>query len=158
MKLHRALRKHCVASLLAVLLAAPMAAQDPGVREVALAAVSMERKAIVADRMQLTEAEGQEFWPIYNAYLGKHEELTRRLGDLVRQLARDFETLDDAKANDLLERYHEFREDRLELRWKTSKKLRKKIGARRAGRFYQLENKLDTLADMDLVANVPLVE
>jgi len=38
----------------------------------------MERKAIVADRMQLTEEEGQEFWPIYSAYLSKHEDFARR--------------------------------------------------------------------------------
>jgi len=153
-----ALPKHCTAFLLAVLLATPAAAQDPSVSEVALAAISLERKAIVADRMQLTEEEGEEFWPIYNDYLSKHQDLTKRLGELVRQLAREFETLDDETTNDLLERYHEFREGRLELRWKTTKKLRKKIGAKRAGRFYQLENKLDTLADMDLVKTVPLVE
>lgn len=153
------LAKRCAALLLAALAPATLAAaQDSSATEVALAAMSMERKAIVADRMQLTEEEAREFWPIYNEYLHEHEELTKRLGEIVRRLAREFETLDDETANDLLKSYHEFREDRLAQRWKATKKLRGKLGAKRAGRFYQIENKLDTIADMDLVKNVPLVE
>ncbi len=144
--------------LLGVLLVGPASAQDASVTEVAVAALSTERKAIVADRMQLSEPEAREFWPTYNEYLAAHEGLTRQLADLVGKLAREFETLDDETANELLGSYHEFRKDRLDLRWKTATKLRKKLGAKRAGRFYQLENKLDTLTDMDLVENVPLVE
>lgn len=144
--------------LLAGLLANPTVAQDSSVAEVALAAMSVERKAIVADRMQLTEEEGREFWPLYNEYLREHEDLTKRLAEIVRRLAREFESLDDETANDLLESYHEFRKDRLERRWRTTRKLRGKLGAKRAGRFYQIENKLDTLADMELVKSVPLVE
>lgn len=146
------------AVLFSVLLVAPASAQDASVTEVAVAALSTERKAIVADRMQLSEQEAQEFWPTYNEYLGEHDELTRQLAGLVGRLAREFETLDDETANELLGSYHAFRKDRLELRWKTAKKLRKQLGAKRAGRFYQLENKLDTLTDMDLVKTVPLVE
>lgn len=144
--------------VLAALLATPASAQESGAQEVALASLSTQRRAVIADRMQLTEEQAREFWPIYNAYLDKHESLTRELGEIVRQLAVEFEALDEDTANDLLERYHEFREERLALRWKTSKRLRREIGAKRAGRFYQIENKLDTLADMDLVENIPLVE
>ena len=124
----------------------------------ALEALSKERKVIVADRMQLGEEEARGFWPIYNEYLDAHGELTRRLSELVQTLGREFETLDDETADELLNGYHDFRKERLELRWKTAKKLRKELGPKRAGRFYQLENKLDTLTDMDLVKAVPLVE
>ena len=141
-----------------VLLAMPAVAQEVSVAEVALSAMSTERKAIVADRMRLTNEEARAFWPIYDDYLHDHEDLTRRLGEIVRQLGREFETLDDETALDLLTSYHEFREDRLELRWETAKKLRKKLGAKRAGRLYQIENKLDTMSDMDLVRVVPLVD
>ena len=120
--------------------------------------MSMERKAIVADRMQLTEPEAQAFWPIYNEYLEEHAKLTKELGELVETLGREFGDLDEATADELLDRFHAFRKDRLDARWDAAKKLRKKLGAKRAGRFYQLENKLDILADMDLVKTVPLVE
>ncbi len=158
MELHSTLARRCVAFLFAALLATPTAAQDSSVVEVAVAAMSLERKATVADNMKLTEEESGEFWPIYNEYLGEHEDLTKRLREIILQLAREFETLDDETMNGLLERYHEFRKDRLELRWKTAKELRKKIGGKRAGRLYQIENKLDTIMDMDIVKNVPLVE
>ena len=147
-----------LAPLLAALLAAPAAGQSTGVAEVALTALSTERKAIVADRMELTQKEAAEFWPVYTKYLTAHEELTRKLAGLVQRLAAEFEDLDDAAADELLQEYHEFRKDRIDLRYETAKKLRKKLGAKRAGRFYQLENKLDTLTDMDLVKVVPLVE
>ena len=151
-------RRTPLSSLLIALLAASAQAQSSGFSEVALSALSMERKAIVVDRMELTERESGEFWPIYSEYLSAHEDLTRELGGLVRRLAIEFHTLDDDTATELLGRYHEFRRERLELRYKTAKKLRKKLGGKLAGRFYQLENKLDTLTDMDLVKAVPLIE
>ena len=83
------------AILFGVLLAAPAAAQDADVTEVALEALSKERKVIVADRMQLGEEEARGFWPIYNEYLDAHGELTRRLSELVQTLGREFETLDE---------------------------------------------------------------
>ena len=154
----RRFKAPALAVLLGVLLAAPAPAQNANVTEVALAGLSTERKAIVADRMQLGEQEAENFWPIYNEYLDARMDLTRKLRELVETLGREFETLDDETADELLKDYHAFREDRLELRWKTAKKLRKELGPKRAGRFYQLENKLDTLTDMDLVKAVPLVE
>ena len=145
------------ALLLSLLASASAFAQERSLQEVAVAVASAERKAIIADRMQLDEEESREFWPIYNEYLDAHQALDEKLGELLRTLAREFETLDDETADRLLEDYHEFREERLALRWKTARKLRKKFGAKRAGRFYQIENKLDTMTDMELVKAVPLV-
>jgi predicted RNase H-like nuclease (RuvC/YqgF family) len=150
--------RHALACALFSLLAIPAVAQDPSLVQVALTAASMERKAVVADRMQLSEEESREFWEIYNEYLQKHEKLNQELAGLLQTLAREFETLDDRTAKDLLKDYHEFRKDRLDLRWRTVKKLQKTLSAKRAARLYQIENKLDTLADMELVKGVPLVE
>lgn len=152
--------KKVVAVVLLVLLPCAAVADSArqGYTEVALAAATLERKAVIADRIELSEEEGREFWPIYNDYLTRHEQLSKRLVDLLQRLSLEFETLDDRTADQLLDDYHEFREDRLALRWKTAKKLRKKIGSKRVARFYQIENKLDTLMDMDLVKNVPLVK
>ncbi len=149
---------HLLAPLAGLVLAAAAFAQDRSTAEVALAAMSTQRKAMVADNMRLTPSEEKEFWPIYNQYLRDHERLSNRLRDIVERLAREFDTLDDETASEILESYHEFRKDRLELRWKTAKKLAKKIGAKRSGRFYQIENKIDMLMDGDLARGIPLVE
>jgi hypothetical protein len=147
-----------VALMLALTWAARGTAQERSYTEVALAAASLERKAVIAGQMHLSEDEGQEFWPIYNEYLTHHEAQNQELASLVQKLAREFETLDDATADELLKDYHEFRKERLELRWKTAQKLRKKLGAKHVARFYQIENKLDTILDMELVKGVPLVK
>lgn len=147
-----------VALVLTVIFATQGTAQERSYTEVALAAASLERKAVVADRMTLTEQESQDFWPVYNEYLVKHQQLNQELARLLQTLAREFETLDDRRADQLMKDYHEFREERLELRWKTARKLRKKLNPKRVARFYQIENKLDTIVDMELVKSVPLVD
>ena len=72
------------------------AAETTATIEVARSIAEAERKAIVADNMFFTPEEAEKFWPVYNEY--REEE--RKVGDkrvkVIRDLAKEFETLDDA--------------------------------------------------------------
>jgi hypothetical protein len=84
--------------------------------EVVRSIAEAERKVIVADNMFLTPAEAEKFWPIYNEY----REESRKVGDqrvqVIRDLANEFDTLDDARAEQLLREVLDFQADRVKLR------------------------------------------
>jgi len=116
-----------------------------------------ERKAIVADNMHMTLAEAEKFWPIYNEY----REEARKVGDkrvkVIRDLANEFDTLDDDRAEELLREVLDFQADRVKLRKSYVRKFKKAIPAKKTVRFFQIDSKLDTVIDFALAQEVPLV-
>ncbi len=126
--------------------------------EVVRSIAETERKAIVADNMFFTAEEAEKFWPVYNEY----REQNRKVGDkrvkVIRDLATEFETLDDARAEQLLREVLDFQADRVKLRKSYVKKFNKAIPPKKTVRFFQIDNKLDTIIDFALATKIPLVD
>jgi hypothetical protein len=101
--------------------------------------------------------EAEKFWPIYNEY----REEARRVGDkrvqVIRDLASEFDTLDDARAEELLREVLDFQADRVKLRKSYVKKFNKAIPPKKTVRFFQIDSKLDTVIDFALATEIPLV-
>ena len=70
--------------------------------------VQTERKAVVANNMQLTEAESEAFWPVYNEYEQAMRKVNTKRVEVLRRLAAEYETLTDEQAEDLLKESFEF--------------------------------------------------
>jgi len=133
------------------------AADTTGDIEVVRSIAEAERKAIVADNMHMTLAEAEKFWPIYNEY----REEARKVGDkrvkVIRDLANEFDTLDDERAEEMLREVLDFQADRVKLRKSYVRKFKKAIPAKKTVRFFQIDSKLDTVIDFALAQEVPLV-
>ena len=116
-----------------------------------------ERKAIVAENMSFTSEEAGKFWSVYNEY----REEARKVGDkrvkVIRDLAAEFETLDDDRAEKLLRESLDFQAERVKLRKSYVRKFNKAIPAKKTVRFFQIDNKLDTIIDFGLAGEIPLV-
>lgn len=125
--------------------------------ELVRSVLEMERKAVVAKNMQLSDAESEAFWPVYNEY----EAAARKVGDrrvkVLKELARDFDTLTDEQSQDLLKQFFQFQRERVKVRESFMKKLAKVLSGKQLTRFYQIDNKIDTLIDFDIARTVPLV-
>jgi hypothetical protein len=145
-------------SIISLAAAGPSRAQSAADEiELVRSIVATERKAIVAKNMQLSEAESEAFWPVYNDY----EVAVRKVGDrrvkVLKDLAREFDTLTDEQAEDLLKQFFKFQGERVEVRKSFMKKFAKVLGGKQLTRFYQIDNKIDTLIDFDIARTVPLV-
>ena len=142
---------------LLLLAGAGFAADTTAKIEVVRSMAETERKAIVADNMFFTAEEAEKFWPVYNEY--REEE--RKVGDkrvkVIRDLATEFETLDDARAEELLRQVLDFQADRVKLRKSYVKKFNKVIPAKKTVRFFQIDSKLDAIIDFALAKEIPLV-
>ena len=134
-----------------------LAADATATIEVARSMAETERKAVVADNMFHTAEEAEKFWPVYNEY----REEARKVGDkrvkVIRDLATEFETLDDARAEELLREVLDFQADRVKLRKSYVKKFNKAIPAKKTVRFFQIDSKLDTIIDFALASEIPLI-
>ena len=133
------------------------AAEMTGSIEVLRSLAETERKATVAENMFFTSEEAEKFWPVYNEY----REEARKVGDMrvkvIRDLAAEFETLDDARAEELLRQVLDFQADRVKLRKSYVKKFNKVIQAKKTVRFFQIDSKLDAIIDFALAKEIPLV-
>ncbi len=74
--------------------------------EVALiqSAFGMEKQALVKEAMQLSEEKQQAFWDVYRAYEEERRALSRERLGIIADYADNFQTMNDAKAEELARR------------------------------------------------------
>ncbi len=141
-----------------MLLAPQSFAQGTDEVEVGRAVAQAERKMVVAKNMELSEEESSAFWPVYNDF---HEAL-RKVNDrrvaLIQQFAKDYETLSDEAAEQLVADYFDIQQERLKIRKSWVKRFNKVLPPRKVARYVQVENKLDAIVNFELARSIPLVQ
>ncbi len=146
-------------TLLLMLLATPASAQQVSDRiEVTRSVAEAERKMIVSKNLDLTEAESEAFWPVYNEYQVAIRKVNDKRVALIREFAADFDTLDDDRSEGLLKDYLDYQDEHVKTRRSYVKKFRKVLPARKTFRFYQIDGKLNVIVDFELARSIPLIQ
>ena len=117
-----------------------------------------QRKAeTVAAVMQLSAADAAKFWPIYAQY---DAELTK-LSDLrvanIQEYARTYDQMTNEKANELIQNALTYRKQRPELVAKYYERVRQTLRATTAARFFQIEDQLLSIIDLQIDSSLPIV-
>ena len=81
-----------------------------------------------------------------------------QLRKTVREFAEKYEAMSDEDASNMLDEVLKIEEQRNDVKTKWLGKMRKSIPATTVARFYQIDNKIDTLLRLDAAASVPLIE
>ncbi len=162
--------KQITIGVLAACLTAPLAlaqttGQQPTDKQVAVAAMTMtraqiqaERQSIVAVNLPLTEAQAQAFWPLYREYTSAVAAVGDRMATLILDYAEHYEAMTDEKAAAMLKDWLKIQQDQTRLKADWAPRFGKILPAKLVTRFYQIENKLDTLVMLDLVDGIPLMK
>ena len=95
---------------------------------------------------------------LYEEYQAALDTIDRQLIDLIQDYAANYQTLTDAQAEILLDEYLWTESDRLALKNTFKPKFRKVLSARELARYYQIENKLESMARFEMVGGIPLVK
>jgi hypothetical protein len=120
--------------------------------------VRAEKVAVITEVMEFTDAESGAFWPIFREYeLELAKIFDMRLAN-IKKYAENFETIDDVMADELIKTSFKISDKRSKLNSSYYKKFKKALGAKRAAKFMQLENQIDLLIDLQIAANLPLVD
>jgi Spy/CpxP family protein refolding chaperone len=140
-----------------VCLAAAAAAQTvKDTLEVTRQAVESQRRVLVAGALPLTDAEADAFWPLYDAYEKERRPLDERANELVAAFLAGSASLTDAVAKAMVDEALEIDEGRMRVRRTWLGRMAKAIPPRKLVRFYQIDNKLDSVVRADVARQIPL--
>ncbi len=112
--------------------------------------------AVMTEAMNLTDEQGEVFWPIYREYQTKYMELGDQRIAWIKDFADNYETMTGEKAIDLRKVWFSQQKDRLSLMEKTSKKIAKATDPVTSARFLQVENAVNMLIDLQIASELPL--
>ena len=126
--------------------------------EMSRSVLKVEKKAAIADVMKLTESESQPFWNLYNDYQGKLYTIQNKRIALIKVFAENYESLSNEKADELMVNYMKYQNELLKLKKSYYKKFKKILPAGKAARFFQAENKIETLVNAELALQIPMIE
>lgn len=147
--------------LCVVALAAPAFAQDNPAdtnMQILLDKVKADKKLVVAANMELIEAEGKVFWPIYDAYQKELQALNERTAKTILAYADAYNKkgLTDDLAKQLTNEALAIDQDELTLRKTYAARLNGVLPAIKTARYIQIENKIRAVIRYELAAAIPL--
>jgi Spy/CpxP family protein refolding chaperone len=119
-----------------------------------------DKKLLVAANLRLTEAEAKKFWPIYEAYQQELHKLNDQIAMLLVSYAKDYtaNTLTNAKASALLDRYVAIEEADIKAKRVLIKKVRAVLPGLKVTQYVQIENKIRALVKYEIAGEVPLAQ
>ena len=126
--------------------------------EVVRDVLNAEKKVIVAEAMQLSEAEGMPFWEMYNEYNAELYKVHTKRVNIIKEFAANYASMTDAKADELWNNTLAYQGELLKLNKTYYKKFKKVLPAGKAALYFQVENKIGALVNAQLAAEIPLVE
>ena len=145
-----------LAGILVLASAGTLCAQTRSVIEVTRADIQTDRKAIVAANLPLSDVQAAGFWPIYREYRGEMDLIGDRIVKLVTDFASTYTTMTDEKATAMMAEFLAIQKDAVKVKDKYTPRFTKIMPAKNVLRFYQIENKLDTIVMMDIAGQIPL--
>ena len=119
--------------------------------------IQANKKAVVAEAMELTSEQSEKFWPIYNEFQLEVSKLGDQRVAIIKKYAENYDNFSNEVAENLMDKSFDLSEDELTLNKKYYKKVKDAIDAKHAGKFIQLINRMNTLIDIQLQAEIPLL-
>ena len=115
---------------------------------------------MVAQNLQLTDAEGTAFWPVYDAYQKDLQQINQRMTAVVLAYANAYNK--GPVANDTAKKLlgESVAVDEAEAKLKSTflPKVLAALPATKAARYIQIENKIRAVVRYELAEGIPLVE
>jgi hypothetical protein len=132
------------------------AQQENDLIEVIRGQIKKDRQAVVAANMTLSETQSENFWPLYRKYHGERDGLIDRRVALLTEFRDNRMGMTSDQAKQILNDALNLENDIGKLKRKYAPKFEKVLSPRATLRYYQIENKLDTIIDYELASVVPL--
>jgi hypothetical protein len=119
--------------------------------------VATEKSDLMAKNMKLDATQAATFWPIYKQYEAERKAIGDDRVAVIQDLAEHFDSLNDAKAQGLLERSFAIEDKRVALQRKYKDEMLKVLPAKTVARFFQIDSRLNHLIDLGIASQIPLV-
>ena len=119
--------------------------------------VQAQKNQIITDTMSFTTSEAAAFWPVYKEYAAEQHTIAAKRWNLIVDYAQNIDKMDDQKAKDLSQRMFAIDDEIQSLRKTYYPRFEKALGAKRAAKFYQVDNRLSLIVNLQLSSEIPLI-
>lgn len=132
---------------------------DTANAQILLDKIKADKKFLVANNMDLTDAEAAKFWPLYEEYQRGLDQLNQRMAGTILQYAEAYEKgpISDGTASKLLQEALAVEEAEVALKKSYAAKFSEVLPAAKAARYMQIETKIRSLLRLDLARSIPLM-
>jgi hypothetical protein len=120
--------------------------------------IRSKKKQMVAENLKLTDAEATKFWPVYDQYTADLVKINDEKYALIKEYADSWGTMSDAQALSLTNRALAVEKNVADLRIRYVPIFSKAIPGKKVATFYQIERRLQAVIDLQLSAQLPLVQ
>ena len=115
------------------------------------------KNKIIADTMKFTDQESAAFWPVYRDYAHDQTKIADERLKVITDYAHHIDKMDDSTAKDLSQRMFNIEAKVTNLQQEYWPRFEKAIGAKRAAKFFQVDNRLSLMINVQLASEVPLI-
>jgi len=117
----------------------------------------MEKKAMVAEFIQLDGEQADAFWTLYDEYEAKRKQLGQRRLALLEAYADTYDSMNDATAEAILKDMMSLQTATDKLISTYAKKIKKKVNVKSAAQFYQIEGYILSKIRATILENIPVI-
>jgi hypothetical protein len=118
--------------------------------------IRSQKKQIIAENMQLSDAEAEKFWPVYDQYAAELAKIYDVKVALLNDYVNNYSSMTGEQAESYIRKRGEVEQSIMQLRLKYMPAFRKVLSGRETALFYQLDWRLGLAIDVQLV-QVPLI-
>ncbi len=118
------------------------------------------REEIIREEIRFSDDESAAFWPVYERFQADLQIVRDRYAELLTAYLAAYRagTVAEEMANQVIDDYLQIQADILNIKKEYLTEFRNALPARKAARFYQLENKMDLGLESQLSMIVPLID
>jgi Spy/CpxP family protein refolding chaperone len=118
--------------------------------------VRSQKKQIIAENMELSDAEAQKFWPVYDQYAAELSKIYDVKLALLKDYADNYSSMTGDQAESYIRKRAEVEQSIMQLRLQYMPAFRKVLSGRETALFYQIDWRLGLAIDAQLI-QVPLI-
>src|SRR5215831_14711194 len=116
-----------------------------------------QRKQIIAANMNLSSAEAEKFWPIYEQYVSDLVKMNGTKYALIKEYIQSQGNLTDKEAESSVGKWVSVDESVAELRKEYIPLFRRALSPRNTALFYQLDRRVQLMIDLQLASSIPMI-
>jgi hypothetical protein len=119
--------------------------------------IQSTKEGIIKDTMQFNETEAAAFWPVYKEYAAEQHTIADKRFGVIMDYAQHVDTMTNEDAERMTQKMFQVEDETQALRKKYYPKFQAALGAKRAAKFYQVDNRLTMILNVQLASEIPLI-
>lgn len=120
--------------------------------------IRAKKKKLIAANIQLTPDQATKFWPVYDQYTSDLVKINDAKYAVIKEYAQNWGTMTDDQALSLLKRSLDVDAQVNQLRQRYVPIFNKVVPGKTTATFFQLDRRIQSMIDLQLSSQIPLVQ